>query len=65
VDLTIYTCNQLQAFESLSKHAFNYTVLGERAFESVNKITQNAALFELEYNSLPELAAFLAEDVIR
>jgi HprK-related kinase A len=65
VDLTIYTCNQLQAFESLSKHAFNYTVLGQRAFETVSQLTKDATLFEVEYNSLPELAAFLSEDVIR
>lgn len=65
VALDIYTCNQLQAFESLSKHAFNYTVLGQQGFETVNRITQKSHLFEVEYNSLPELAEFLAEDVIR
>lgn len=65
INLTIYTCNQLQAFEALSKHAFNYTVLGKEAFEVVGKLTQKASLFEVEYNSLPELAEFLAEDVIR
>mgnify|MGYP006100004527 FL=1 len=64
-DLAIYTCNQLQAFEAMSTHAFNYTVLGQEAFGVVGKLTQKSSLFEVEYNSLPELAEFLAEDVIR
>ena len=64
-ELTIYSCNQLQAFEALSKHAFNYTVLGKEAFDVVGKLTQKASLFEVEYNSLPELSEFLVEDVIR
>ena len=63
--LTIYAYNQLQAFESLSKNAFNYNVLGAEAFNLISKISQNAALFELQYCELSKVEAFLTEEIIK
>lgn len=64
-DLNIYSLNQLQAFETLSKNAFNYGVLGRLGFNVVNKIIKRAALFEIEFGDLRDVEAFLSEDIIK
>jgi len=64
-ELTIYSLDQLQAFETLSKNAFNYGVLGGLGFNVVNKIIKRAALFEIEFGDLRDVEAFLSEDIIK
>jgi hypothetical protein len=64
-ELTIYQLNQLEAFETLSKNAFNYGILGETAFSAVGSLVSKAALFEIEYGSLVDVEAFLLEEMIK
>ncbi|WP_342807242.1 HprK-related kinase A [Alteromonas sp. M12] len=63
-ELTIYQLTQLEAFNTLSKNAFNYNVLGGTGFDTVAKIIKSCRLFEIEYNDLNEVNEFLKEDVI-
>jgi HprK-related kinase A len=62
--LTIYSLNQLQAFEGLSKHSFNCGVLASLGFNTIDKIIKKAALFEIEYSDLTDVKAFLEDDII-
>lgn len=64
-DLKIYSLDQLQAFETLSKNAFNYGVLGNLGFKVVDKVIKRAALFEIEFGELCDVQAFLSEDIIK
>ncbi|MEP4890985.1 MAG: HprK-related kinase A [Aliiglaciecola sp.] len=63
-ELTIYQLSQLDAFNTLSKNAFNYNVLGATGFDAVAKIIQSSSLFEIQYNDLNEVNEFLIEDII-
>lgn len=63
-DLTIYQLSQLEAFNTLSKNAFNYNVLGTRGFEAVKKVISGSRHFEIKYNDVKEVDAFLTEDII-
>lgn len=63
-ELTIYSLNQLQGFETLSKNAFNYGVLGSSGFSAVDRLIKQADLFEIEYGSLKDVSEFLTEDVL-
>lgn len=63
-DLSIYQLTQLQGFESLSKNAFNYSVLGKAGFYAVDKLIRQSKLFEIKYSNLQEVDAFLTEDVL-
>ncbi|GAC12850.1 HprK-related kinase A [Aliiglaciecola lipolytica] len=63
-ELTIYSLSQLYGFNSLSKNAFNYNVLGATAFNTVDKIIKSSSLFEIQYNNLKDVDAFLTEDII-
>lgn len=64
-ELTIYQLSQIDAFETLSKNAFNYGVLGKPGFETVERIIKSAALFEIEYESLADVETFLLEEIIK
>lgn len=63
-ELTIYQLSQLEAFATLSRNAFNYNVLGSRGFEAVHRVIQNSRHFEIKYNDVEEVNAFLTEDII-
>lgn len=60
-DLTIYQLDQLDAFNQLSRNAFNYTVLGQTAFNVLTSLVSNAGLYQVEYSELTELAMFFDE----
>jgi HprK-related kinase A len=62
--LTIFQLNQLQGFETLSKNAFNYSVLGHAGFVAIGKLIDQVKLFEIEYGSLQDVSEFLTEDVL-
>lgn len=63
--LTIFSLNQLQAFESLSENSFNCGVLANLGFNTIDKIIKRATLFEIEYGDLADVKAFLEEDIIK
>jgi HprK-related kinase A len=63
-ELTIYQLNDTQAFNFLSKNSFNYNVLGRTGFDAVDNIVRNCKNFEINYNDLNEVDAFLTEDII-
>jgi HprK-related kinase A len=62
--LSIFSLNQLQAFESLTKNSFNSGVLGSIGFQAIDKVIKRAVLFEIEYGDLVDVRAFLEEDII-
>jgi len=63
-DLTIYQLSQLEAFNTLSKNAFNYNVLGTKGFDTVKNVINRSRHFEIKYNDVKEVDAFLTEDII-
>lgn len=63
-DLTIYQLTDTEAFNTLSKNAFNYNVLGQRGFLGVDKIIRQASKFEISYNNVQDVDEFLTEDII-
>ncbi|WJG08456.1 HprK-related kinase A [Aliiglaciecola sp. LCG003] len=63
-ELTIYQLSHLDAFNVLSKNAFNYNVLAKKGFETVDKIIRNTAHFEIEYDNVADVDDFLTEDII-
>lgn len=64
-ELTIYQLSQLDAFNTLSANAFNYNVLGAAGFDAVKKIICNSRQFEISFNDVKEVDAFLSEDIIK
>lgn len=63
-DLTIYQLSDLEAFNVLSKNAFNYNVLGRDGFNTVDKIIRQTKNFQIQFNDVAEVDAFLTEDVL-
>lgn len=59
--LAIYKLCQIDAFSQLSRNAFNYTVLGETAFNLTADIITHSGLYQVEYSDLTELAQFFDE----
>ena len=60
-DLAIYQLDQLDAFNQVSRNAFNYSVLGQTAFEIATSLVSSAGLYQVEYSELTELAVFFDE----
>lgn len=48
------------AFMALASNAFNYEMLGESAFETVGRLVEQAACFELRYSDLTEAVDAMA-----
>lgn len=63
-DLTIFQLSDLEAFNVLSKNAFNYNVLGRDGFNTVDNIIRRTKNFEIRFNDVREVDAFLTEDVL-
>lgn len=63
-ELTIYQLSQLDAFNTLSKNAFNYNVLGATGFDAVARVIKSSRHFEIQYSDVNEVDAFLTEDII-
>lgn len=64
VELDIYALNQTQAFMQLAKNAFNFGVIGEDGFKTLTAIMDQVPAFEVQYNALPAVAAFLEQEVL-
>ncbi|MFC3121985.1 HprK-related kinase A [Agaribacter flavus] len=62
--LDIYQLNMVEAYMQLVDNAFNFIALGEPAFDTVTQLIENTKTFEIFYNDLQEVNAFLLEDVL-
>lgn len=63
VDLNIYEVDQSIGFSKLVANAFNYSVIGEPAFNLLANIVSNTSVFEVSYSDLTSLTEFL-EDIV-
>lgn len=64
IELDIYKLNQVQAFMQLAHNAFNFGVIGQDGFETLTKIIEQVPAFEVKYNELSQLVAFLEQEVL-
>jgi len=62
--LDIYKLDQTDTFMQLASNSFNYNVLGPSAFTTIGKLVDECPGFEIKYNDLAEVEAFLLEDVL-
>jgi len=62
-NLTIYEVDQSIGFSKLIANAFNYSVIGESAFNVLANIVSNANIYEVSYSDLVSLTDFL-EDIV-
>jgi HprK-related kinase A len=63
-ELDIYKLSQTDTFMQLANNCFNYNVIGSDAFTTLGKIVDECTAFEINYNNLAEVEAFLLEDVL-
>lgn len=64
IDLDIYQLNQTQAFMQLAQNAFNFGVIGKEGFTTLISIIEQVPAFEVQYNDLKAVAAFLEQEVL-
>lgn len=63
--LNIYQLDQVQAFHTLSRNAFNYNILGARGFSAISRIIAKSRLFEINYSNLEDVDGFLSDEIAR
>jgi HprK-related kinase A len=59
--LSLEPVSRADAFRALATNAFNYEMLGESAFETVGRLVEASACFELRYSDLDAAVRALAE----
>lgn len=59
-----YTIGKTQVFEELCQHAFNYHVLGYRAFDAVWRLIEHVEVFEVHYDNLQFMDEFLLDEIV-
>lgn len=59
-----YTIGKTQVFEELCQHAFNYHVLGYRAFDAVWRLIEHVNVFEVHYSNLQFMDEFLLDEIV-
>jgi HprK-related kinase A len=64
-ELDIYQLSQSDTFMQLASNCFNYNVIGEDAFTTLEVIVDKCAAFEIHYNNLNEVEKFLTEDILK
>lgn len=62
-DLSIYEVDQSIGFSKLIANAFNYSVIGEPAFNVLSNMVSESKVFEVSYSDLTSLTEFLEEIV--
>lgn len=62
--LDIHQLEQTDIFMQLANNAFNYNVIGEKAFSTLSNLATNCPSFEIYYNNLSEVEKFLNEDIL-
>lgn len=63
-NLDIYSLDQTQAFMQLARNAFNFGVIGQEGFATLTAIIEQVPAFEVQYNDLTAVAAFLEQEVL-
>jgi HprK-related kinase A len=64
VSLDIYQLDMRETYMQLVNNAFNFTAIGESSFDTLIGIIEKIPAFEICYNDLAAVDAFLQEDVI-
>ncbi|MBD1390524.1 HprK-related kinase A [Neiella sp. HB171785] len=64
IALDIYALDKQQSFMQLAENAFNYGVVGSVGFDTITQLVEKSACFEVHYNSLKEVEAFLTEELM-
>lgn len=54
VEAKLTPINQMQAFEQLIEHSFNYHILGEEAFHMIANILNTVSCYQFEYSDFEE-----------
>lgn len=62
--LNIYPLNMTDTFMQLVHNAFNFTAIGKESFDTVVNLIEQTKNFEIQYNDLNEVDAFLTEEII-
>ena len=62
--LDIYPLDMTDTFMQLVNNAFNFTAIGQDSFDTVVKLIETTKNFEIQYNDLHEVDAFLTEEII-
>jgi hypothetical protein len=62
--LDIYPMNMTESFMQLVSNSFNFTVVGNESFDTITRVIEQSKHFEVFYNDLNELSAFLDEEII-
>lgn len=62
--LDIYELEQTDTFMQLASNSFNYNVIGADAFTTIGKLVDECPGYEIKYNDLSEVEAFLNEDIL-
>ncbi len=64
VELDIFQLTMTDTFMQLVNNAFNFTAIGKDSFETVVSLVESTKNFEIHYNNLSEIDAFLTEEII-
>ncbi|MDT0627699.1 HprK-related kinase A [Alteromonas sp. W364] len=62
--LDIYPMNMTESFMQLVSNSFNFTVVGNESFDTITQVIEQSKHFEIFYNDLNEVSAFLDEEII-
>lgn len=60
-DLNIYEVDKSIGFSKLISNSFNYSVIGEPAFNMLTDLINHTSIYEASYSNLPSLVEFLEE----
>ncbi len=63
-DLDIYQLTMTDTFMQLANNAFNFTAIGKDSFDTVTSLLETTHNFEINYNNLHDVMAFLQEEII-
>lgn len=63
IDIT--ELNQAQAMHQLADNAFNYSVLGERGFNTLIGVVEKARCFQISYSQASDVQEFLEQEVLQ
>lgn len=64
ISLDIYKLTMTESFMQLVDNSFNFTAIGKDSFDTITSIIENTKHFEIFYNDLNEVDAFLSEEII-
>lgn len=62
--LEIVQLNQAQAMHQLADNAFNYSVLGDKGFNTLIGVVERSACFVITYSDVQDVQAFLEQEVL-